>query len=386
MHYLTEARESGYPVDGELFENGMQSLKATAGADPKYEHTTTAAAAYAIYVLTRNGVITTSYINALRAPGILTGNWRQGAVGVFLSGAYALMKQAPEARSLLNDSFSVVWKGNMANDYYSSLAQGSLCLFMASRHLPDSAGALADPALERIASELQTGRYNTIASSYAVLGLTAYASSSEANARRGLQIARKVSDSAWSDLALTGTSVLRAQVPYGSTAVKIANGTGNAVYYQVLQSGFDVSPPTETTRAGIEAFREYTDAKGKPVGTVGIGDEVMVHVKIRSIDPKNPTVKSVAIVDMFPSGFEIVADNGGDTPLGEGSLAVDNVEPREDRLLLFCTVESSVKDFVYKIRSINKGKFAIPPVLAEAMYDRTIWTQHTTQGYITVGD
>ena len=45
MHYLTEARESGYPVDGDLFDAGMQALKTMAGADPKYEHTTPRAAA-----------------------------------------------------------------------------------------------------------------------------------------------------------------------------------------------------------------------------------------------------------------------------------------------------------------------------------------------------
>jgi uncharacterized protein YfaS (alpha-2-macroglobulin family) len=386
MHYLTEARESGYPVDTSLFESGMQNLKVLAGADPKYQHTSTWAAAYAIYVLTRNEVITTSYINALRAPGILTGNWRQGAVGVFLSGSYALMKQAPEARGLLRDSFSAAWTGSMANDYYSSLAQGSLCLFMASRHLPDSAGSLADPALERIASDLQIGAYNTIASSYAVLGLTAYVSASQANALKGLQVARKIRDKEWADLKLAGTSVLSADVPYGSTGVKISNSTANAVYYTVTEAGFDESAPTAATTAGIEAFREYTDAKGQVVSTVGIGDEVMVHLKIRTVDPKNPTVKNVAVVDMLPSGFEIVSDNARDTPLGQGSLSVDNVEVREDRLVLFCTVVSSAKDFVYRIRSINKGKFAVPPIQAEAMYDRKIWTQHPAEGYLTVGD
>ncbi len=385
MHYLTEAREAGYPVDQALFDNGMQALKAMAGADPNYEHTTTWAAAYAIYVLTRNGVVTTPYVNSLRAPGVLKGDWRQGAVGVFLSGAYAIMKQAPEARSLLNDSFSVVWKGSMANDYYSSLAQGSLCLFMASRHLPDSAGSLAERAIERMAADLQTGAYNTIASSYAVLGLTAYVSSSNQNASRGLSIQRRVGD-AWEALKLSGQAVMRTEVPYGSSAVKISNTTGNTVYYQVSESGFDLTPPSETVRAGLEAFREYTDEKGRPASTVGIGQELTVHVKIRTVDSSNPTVKNVAIIDMLPSGFEIVSDLSGDTPLGQGSLAVDNVEPREDRLLIFCTAESSVKDYTYKIRSVNKGKFAVPPVMAESMYDRKIWTQHPSEGYITVGD
>ena len=385
MHYLTEARDAGYPVDQALFDNGLQALKAMAGADPNYEHTSTWAAAYAIYVLTRNNIVTTQYINSLRAPGVLKGDWKQGAVGVFLSGAYAMMKEIPEARSLLNDSFSVTWNGSMANDYYSSLAQGSLCLFMASRHLPDAAGSLAEHAIERMTADLQGGRYNTMASSYAVLGLTAYVTSSAQNASRGLTVSRKNAE-AWESLALSGSAVLKTEVPYGSSAVRISSSTANTVYYQVSESGFDAAPPTATVRSGLEAFREYTDEKGKPVSTVGIGQEIKVHVKIRTVDPKNPTVGNVAIVDMLPSGFEIVSDLSGDTPLWEGSLAVDTVEPREDRLLIFCTAESTVKDFTYRIRSINKGRFAIPPVLAESMYDRRIWTEHPSEGYITVGD
>ena len=364
----------------------MEALKTLAGADPKYEHTPPRAAAYAIYVLTRNGVITTSYINTLRAPGILTGNWKEGPVAIYLSGAYALMKQAPEARSLLTGAFSASWNPGMGDDYYSDLSQGSLCLFMAAAHMPDIAGSLADKAIERIADDLTQGRFNTISSSYATLALTGYAASSALTAQQRLRVTRKVKEGAWEELALDGTALLKAEVPYGSLAVRLSNPTGNTVYYQVLQSGFDLEPPRETTRAGLEAFREYTDAAGKPISSLPVGAEVKVHVKIRTVDGKKPVVENVAIVDMLPSGFEIVFDRAADTPFGEGSLQVDYVEPREDRVLIFCTAESALKDFVYTIRSINKGKFAVPPVLAGSMYDSTLWSQHPSEGSITVGD
>jgi uncharacterized protein YfaS (alpha-2-macroglobulin family) len=386
MHYLTEARESGYPVDSDLFDAGMQALKAMAGADPKYEHTTPRAAAYAIYVLTCNGVITTGAINTLRASNVLTGAWRQGPVAIYLAGAYALMKQAPEARSLLNDAFNARWNADMGDDYYGDLSQRSLCLFVAARHLPEIAGGLADKAIEGIAADLTQGEYNTISSSNAVLALTAYASSSALAAQPRLRVARKARENTWEDLGLSGTALLKTEVPYGSLAVRLSNPTGNTVYYQVIQSGFDLSPPTETTKAGIEAFREYTDVNGKPLATIPVGAEVKVHVKIRTVDAKKPVVGNVAIIDMLPSGFEIVYDRAADTPLGDGSLKVDYVEPREDRVLIFCTAEAAVKDFVYTIRSTNRGTLAIPPVFAESMYDKKIWSQHPAGGYITVGD
>jgi alpha-2-macroglobulin len=386
MHYLSEAREAGYPVDSALFDAGMGAMKTLAGGDPKYAHTPHIAAAYAIYVLTRNGVVTTSFINSLRAPGVLAGDWKDGPVAVFLAGAYALLKENGTARALLNGAFNARWNVRWAGDYYSDLAQGSLCLYLASRHLPEAAGSIADKAIQRISDDLVQGAFNTITSSYATLGLTSYAASSALTAQQRLRVTRKVKDGVYEDLPLSGTALLKADVPYGSLAVKISNPTGSTVYYQVLQSGFDLAPPTETTRAGLEAFREYTDAGGKAVTTVPVGTEVKVHVKIRTVGGKKPTVENVAIVDMLPSGFEIVHDRAADTPLGEGSLAVDNVEPREDRLLIFCTAESGLKDFVYTIRSVNKGTFAVPPVIAGSMYDRAIWTQHPSEGFITVGN
>jgi alpha-2-macroglobulin len=387
MHYLTEARQAGYPVDKSLFDEGLEALKALAGADPTFAHTPPRTAAYAIYVLSRNGVITTTWINMLRAPGILKGPWKEGSVAVFLSGAYALMKQAPEAHALLNGAFSARWNPAMGDDYYGDLSQGSLCLFMAAAHMPEIAGSLADRSIERIVDDLSQGQFNTISSSYATLALTSYAASSALTAQQRLRVSRKVGEGGpWEELALDGTALLKAAVPYGSLAVKIANPTGNTVYWQVVQSGFDLEQPKETTRAGLEAFREYTDAAGKPLKTVAVGTEVKVHVKIRTVDAKKPVVENVAIVDMLPSGFEIVFDRAADTPLGEGSLQVNHVEPREDRLLVFCTAESALHDFVYTIRSINKGTFAVPPVLAGSMYDSTVWSQHPSEGYITVGD
>ena len=111
-----------------------------------------------------------------------------------------------------------------------------------------------------------------------------------------------------------------------------------------------------------------------------------MHVRIRAIDSHRPTIGNIAIVDMLPSGFELSYDRAESGTIGEGSLRVDFVEPREDRVLIFCTAESSVRDFTYTIRAVNKGRFAVPPVLAESMYDRKVWTQHPSEGYIVVGD
>ena len=296
------------------------------------------------------------------------------------------MKQVPEARSLLTDAFSARWNPDMGDDYYSDLSQGSLCLFMASAHMPGNRRRSCRQGDRGHRRGSHTGRYNTISSSYASLALTAYASSSALTAQQRLRVTRKVKEGTWEELAL-----FRHGAPEGRSALRLPRGelsnpTGNTVYYQVRSQGSTSSPPTRRPGQGMEAFREYTDVNGKPLVTIPVGGEVKVHVKIRTVDAKEPVVGNVAIIDMLPSGFEIVYDRAADTPFGDGSLKIDSVEPREDRVLIFCTAESAVKDFVYTIRSTNKGKLAIPPVFAESMYDKKVWSQHPAGGYITVGD
>ena len=41
-------------------------------------------------------------------------------------------------------------------------------------------------------------------------------------------------------------------------------------------------------------------------------------------------------------------------------------------MVLFGSVGSSAQEFVYRIKATNKGKYIIPPVSAESMYDRAV--------------
>jgi uncharacterized protein YfaS (alpha-2-macroglobulin family) len=48
------------------------------------------------------------------------------------------------------------------------------------------------------------------------------------------------------------------------------------------------------------------------------------------------------------------------------------VDVREDRALIFGDLGPDMKEFVYKVRAVNKGTFTVPPVYGESMYDRTV--------------
>jgi uncharacterized protein YfaS (alpha-2-macroglobulin family) len=56
---------------------------------------------------------------------------------------------------------------------------------------------------------------------------------------------------------------------------------------------------------------------------------------------------------------------------------------REDRVVLYGTVENTAQLFVYKIKATNAGSYAVPPTFAEGMYDRGVQAR-ALGGKITV--
>jgi alpha-2-macroglobulin len=61
-------------------------------------------------------------------------------------------------------------------------------------------------------------------------------------------------------------------------------------------------------------------------------------------------------------------------PIGaeKSTFHPEYVDVREDRVVLYGTVDSSVSEFVYRIKATNEGQFIMPPAFAEGMYDRRV--------------
>jgi uncharacterized protein YfaS (alpha-2-macroglobulin family) len=128
-------------------------------------------------------------------------------------------------------------------------------------------------------------------------------------------------------------------------------------------------------------------------------------------------VPNVAIVDLLPGGFDPVieppapvtdaqqdgddqsgdsaADAGGDSavkpsawrsPIGlsSSSWRPDYADIREDRVVIYGTATPDVREFVYRIKPTNAGKFIVPPAYAESMYDRSQQAQAPGGQVLTV--
>ncbi|HOI42930.1 MAG TPA: MG2 domain-containing protein, partial [Elusimicrobiales bacterium] len=102
LHFLTEAREKGYPVPAEMLQRGLSFLGGLLGSEAK-SLADARARAYAAYVLTRNGIVISGSLGTLRQQleSRMRGQWEKDLAAIYLAAAYKVMRQDRAADVLL---------------------------------------------------------------------------------------------------------------------------------------------------------------------------------------------------------------------------------------------------------------------------------------------
>ncbi len=379
MHFLTDAAALDITVPADMQATGLEYLRTLAAAQPQNHRTYEQA--YAIYVLTRNGRVTTNYLTQLQEylEKQQSTTWRQELTASYMAASYQLLKLNDLAQKLI-DGYSYAKAGSdFERDMDSALARNAQYVYLLAQHFPEKLAALDDAAIQRLVMPISEGRYNTLSSAYTILALGAWgaqAADAASSAGEPLQISAATdaaSDSA--QLAQGTPPVLRHAVPVAQRWLAFAGGNQQRLFYTATQSGYDAQLPTQVISDGLEIVREYLDADGNVVTSAVQGSELTVRLRVRALD--NRQHDNIAVVDLLPGGFEVQRDsirdqNGTDNQNGssgpKASWATDYQDIREDRVVLYGTVDSSVSTFTYKVKLSGVGTFTIPPGFAESMY------------------
>jgi uncharacterized protein YfaS (alpha-2-macroglobulin family) len=140
-------------------------------------------------------------------------------------------------------------------------------------------------------------------------------------------------------------------------------------WYQVVEAGFDRTPPTVASVKGLEVSRELVDAAGAKPGVIKVGDTLRMRVRVRNVNAKPQS--HLAVIDLFPSGFDLAPD--GLKPGLRAIAGAEYVDVREDRATFFTSLGAGEsRTFEYPVRPTCAGTFVVAPAFAESMYDREI--------------
>jgi uncharacterized protein YfaS (alpha-2-macroglobulin family) len=375
-HFLMEARARGQAVPAPTLARALGALDALA-SQPTDTLPDLRAKAYALYLVTRNGAVKTREAQALAA-SLTRVDPKQGphdVAALLLASTFRLLRLDAEAARLAKGvSFEEPARPDLAH-YYDALVQRALTLYLLSKHFPERAQELPPRALAGLVDEIAAGRYQTLSSALSVLALDAHAAVMPPAATAGLELETVAAPSgAPRPLPPVGTLLLRAPVPPDATLARARSPRGTPLYTQLSQRGYDRNPPGDSVANGIEVQRELRNAAGASVTSLALGEKLAVVLHVRSGDG---LPHELALVDLLPGGFEVdlsvdaLAQRRSAEPSGD-DWHPGYVDVREDRVVFYGWADDHARQFVYSLRPMNRGRYAVPPVQAEGLYERSV--------------
>ena len=254
--------------------------------------------------------------------------------------------------------------------YVDSLCYLSIYLDVLARHFPSRLAGVSADILTDMADQLKDQKYTSLSANHALMAIESYLSRAPAIEAGSVALSEIREGGSPSPVQASGDRILEATYSPKAKTVEIDNRAGMSLFWQVTTAGFDLEPPKTETKEGIEVYREFCDAQGNKIASARIGDELLVRLNVRTTGKK--PVTDVALVDMLPAGLECDI-NSIRLPGGKTNWDPSYVDIREDRVVFFGTLRPELKTFEYRARAVNAGAFTVPPLFAEAMYDKRTW-------------
>ena len=361
--FLTDAQKNGYYVPSSFFTKVLSAVEdVAAGSGTSYAQSLDRA--YAIYVLTKNEVVTTSFIESLERDMKENKSALSEYPALYLAASYSMLQQSDKAEKLVRQvkpsmKFDSSWV------YHNDLHYVATYLDILSRYFPHRIKDQHSQLLETFCEYIDSMYYNTYSTAAACRALASFAAMAEGDQDK-LSVQEQVGKEK-TELTLTGEATLQATFSKAAEKLIFSNKSDLPMYYQLVQGGYELEIPKKQIKDGLEVHREYLSLDGKKLSSIKLGDEVLVKLSFRST--KEGYINNVAIIDLQPAGLEANIQSVRDH---QGSWKSDYVDVREDRVVLYGTVTDKISTFTYRARAINTGTFVVPPMFAESMYNKDI--------------
>ena len=354
LQFLEIAKNSGFDVPKNMMSRTVDFLRTYAGTHINDE-SDAASHAFAIYVLTQNGYITTGYIDSFEEyANANIKDWQSDLMGAYIATAYKILKQESKANSLITKyRVSQRSKFDFINMFRNNVADDAIFAYLVNRYFKAiSSNDMGDAVMEYV----NDGNYSSYTSAAVIMG----ASGNISGGNISPDDISVFSDGAVADTSVHGDAIV-AYIPLNTKNITIKCpkcDQKSQLYYTSISSGFPIEPKQQSN--GIEISREYFDENNNRITSATAGDTVVVKIFVRS--RRSDNIPNVVITDLVPGGF-IAGD-----PIGDFSFA----EPREDRVLVFLDVTRDGQTITYNAVAGAAGTFQIPPIYAASLYNPQI--------------
>ncbi len=368
MHFLYEAKQNGYDVPDFVLRNGVSYLKQTIRykkpklGDSNYYIYHFNRSAYTIYVLTKFGKFTQRELDSYYDNYF---KYMTPEGKAFIAGAYINLGNYAKGKKILKESKGI---DTMSSFYGSSLRSLAVRLYLTADINSPEKFLYARQVAEEL-KQKASYYYTTQELVWSVLGIGKILRKEKlANLNAEIKVNGKTMK------LIKNSGGFYNIENYKGEDVKIIN-KGEPLYLFLTVSGRKKDVYYKNISNGLSITREYYTIDGTPLSQTNgvfsakIASLIVVKLNIMSL---SGNLSNLAIVDRIPAGFEIENPRiGREHPLswiGKPSFDPEYTDIRDDRLMIFGSMNKKQGFFYYIIRAVSKGDYVLPPVKGELMY------------------
>ena len=154
--------------------------------------------------------------------------------------------------------------------------------------------------------------------------------------------------------------------------VEYENEGSNATFVRVVTQGIPSGIDSVSSSANLVMNVKYVDSANKTIDPESIqqGTDFRMIVTVKH-PGKRVDYEEMVLSALIPSGWEILNKRIGDVPGEESNFEYQDI--RDDRIYTYFDLDvNGQKTFTFYLNAAYKGRFYLPPVSCEAMYDNTV--------------
>jgi uncharacterized protein YfaS (alpha-2-macroglobulin family) len=366
------AQKKGYQMPGNLLKNLLSFEKKEADKfqlKKSYYFTNDIIQAYRLYVLALAKNTSLGRMNQLREYG----NLSPQAVWL-LASAYAANSQVSEAERLISnapvnfDSYRYNPYTYGSSDRDEAIALEALCLM--------GKKAASFKQMKKLASILSSKNWlSTQTTAYGLYAIskfiTTYGGASAMQAQLAINGANQ---------ELKGNSAINKTAmafKNGGASLSIKNNGKGVIYGRVVNKGKPPIGEEVESNENISISVSYRDINGNSVDVDKMqqGKNFIMTVTIRNLGMMGE-LTNIALDATVPSGWEIHNGRMDGDEDQNSSKNYQYQDIRDDKVLTYFDLNThESKTFNFLLNATYEGKFYLPAVNAEAMYDNSIYAR-----------
>jgi len=373
-HFLIEAQKQGYLVPNEMMDKlrNFQRNKARNWTKSVDYYNSDLIQGYRLFTLAIAGYPEIGAMNRLRnTTGINTQSVHK------LAAAYAIIGQEEAARELMKGKGRAVLKEHPYSYYYYNYGSFTRDLAMLlETYVYMGSQTEAYKVLQKLSTRLSDQQWmSTQTTAYSLLAVSKYVEVNQSDKGMQAAISYDGNNTNWS----SQKAIYRGDIPpNGLSSLSVKNQGQSTIFATLTITG--TPPPGEepAQSENLVANVRYVDNRGRSIqpDSLSMGESFDILVTIKN-NYDLGSVRDLALTQILPSGWEIQNDRLNDQQSGEYSHFTYQ-DIRDDRVYTYFNLSrDDLKTFKLTVTAAYPGKYYLPGVQAEAMYNASISAKKT---------